>query len=89
MRITDLRDSVFHAELILDRDTRLSARVSDAVALALHLGIPIHAEDTVLDAAAVTNTVIRVEGDDRAQADEVEEFRRFLDTLSPDDFHAT
>ena len=89
MRITNLRDSVFHAELILDRDTRLSARVSDAVALALHLGIPIHAEDTVLDAAAVTNTVIRVEGDDRAQADEVETLRRFLDTLSPDDFHAT
>ena len=86
VRITDLRDSVFHAELILDRDTRVSARVSDAVALALHLGIPIHAEDAVLDAAAVTDTVIRVEGDDRAEAGEVEEFRRFLDTLSPDDF---
>jgi uncharacterized protein len=89
VRITDLRDSVFHAELILDRDTRVSARVSDAVALALHLGIPIHAEDAVLDAAAVTDTVIRVEGDDRAQANEVEEFRRFLDTLSPDDFDTT
>jgi bifunctional DNase/RNase len=70
---------------ILDWDTRLSARVSDAVALALLLGIPIHAEDTVLDAAARAITVIPVEGDDRAQADEVEEFRRFLDTLSPDD----
>ncbi len=89
VHITDLRDSVFHAELILDRDTRVPARVSDAVALALHLGIPIHAEDAVLDAAAVTDTVIRVEGDDRAQAGEVEEFRRFLDTLSPDDFDTT
>src|SRR3712207_6636701 len=86
VRITGLRDGVFHAELILDRDTRVSARVSDAVALALYLGVTIHAEDAVLDAAAVTDSVIRVEGDDRAEANEVEQFRRFRDTLSPDDF---
>jgi bifunctional DNase/RNase len=86
VHITDLRDSVFHAELILDRDTRVPARVSDAVALALHLGIPIHAEDTVLDTIAGSNTVTRVEGDDRARPDEVEEFRRFLDNASPEDF---
>jgi bifunctional DNase/RNase len=66
----------------------VSARVSDAVALALHLGIPIHAEDTVLDAAAVTNTIIRLGDNDPAQADEVEQFRRFLDTASPEDFDA-
>jgi bifunctional DNase/RNase len=88
VRITEVRDNIFHAELILDRDTRVSARVSDAVALALHLGIPIHAEDTVLDAAAVTNTITRLAGDDPAQADEVEQFRRFLDTASPEDFDA-
>ncbi len=85
MRITEVRDNIFYAELILDRDTRVSARVSDAVALALHLGIPIHAEDTVLDTAAVTNTITRL-GDDPAQMDEVEQFRRFLDTASPEDF---
>ena len=56
VRITEVRDNIFYAELILDRDTRVSARVSDAVALALHLGIPIHAEDTVLDTVGVTNT---------------------------------
>jgi bifunctional DNase/RNase len=85
VRITEVRDNIFYAELILDRNTRVSARVSDAVALALHLRIPIHAEDTVLDAAAVANTMIRAQGDDRVP-DEVEEFRRFLDTASPDDF---
>ena len=31
--ITEVRDNIFYAELILDRDTRVSARVSDAVAL--------------------------------------------------------
>ena len=85
VRITEIRDDIFHAELILDQNTRVSARVSDAIALALHLSVPIHADDTVLDAAAVANTAIRTQGDDRAP-DEVEEFRRFLDTASPEDF---
>jgi uncharacterized protein len=88
VRITEVRDNIFSAELVLDRGTRVSARVSDAVALALHLRIPVHADDRVLDAAAVANTVIRVEGEDRAQADEVEELRRFLDTAIPEDFDA-
>jgi uncharacterized protein len=87
VRITEIRDNIFHAELILDQNTRVSARVSDAIALALHLRVPIHAEDTVLDAAALANTAIRTEGGDHAP-DEVEEFRRFLDTTSPEDFDA-
>jgi uncharacterized protein len=83
--ITEVRDNIFYAELILDQNTRVSARVSDAIALALHLGVPIHAEDTVLDTTAVAHTAIRTEGDDRTP-DEVEQFRRFLDTASPEDF---
>jgi bifunctional DNase/RNase len=86
VRITALRDSIFHAELILDRDTRVSARVSDAIALALHLNIPIHAEDTVLDTAAVTDPATHPARDD-SHADEVEQFRRFLDTAAPEDFN--
>jgi len=86
VRITEIRDNIYYAELILDRNTRVSARVSDAIALALHLGAPIHAEDTVLDAAAVAHTAVRREGDEGAPADEVEQFRRFLDTASREDF---
>ena len=78
VRITEVRDNIFYAELILDQHTRVSARVSDAIALALHLGVPIHADDTVLDAAAVTNTALHADSADRA-SDEVEKFRRFLD----------
>ena len=85
MRITEVRDNIFYAELILDHHTRVSARVSDAIALALHLGVPIHAEDIVLDTAGVANTAIHADGDDHAP-DEVEQFRRFLDTASPEDF---
>src|SRR5689334_23209865 len=65
VRITEVRDNIFYAELILDQNTRVSARVSDAIALALHLGVPIHAEDTVLTTAAVAHTAIRAEGDDQ------------------------
>ena len=86
VRITEVRGNIFYAELILDRNTRVSARVSDAVALALHLGAPIHAEDTVLDAAAVARTAVRTEADEGVATDEVEQFRRFLDTTSPEDF---
>ena len=39
----------------------------------------------MLDTAAVADTAIRAEGDDRAP-DEVEQFRGFLDTASPEDF---
>src|SRR5215212_8222324 len=66
VRITEIRDNIFYAELILDHHPRASARVSDAIALALHLGVPIYAEGVVLDMAAVANTAIRAEGDDRA-----------------------
>src|SRR3954466_13571070 len=62
VRITEVRDNIFYAELILDRNTRVSARVSDAIALALHLGASIHAEDTVLDAAAAAPTPPRLRG---------------------------
>jgi bifunctional DNase/RNase len=100
--ITELRGSVFHAELVLDGDTTVSARVSDAVALALHLDVPIQAEDGVLDVAglAEANLVETSEGaddeidepvgepvDDRA--DEVERFRRFLDSATPEDFRGS
>jgi bifunctional DNase/RNase len=92
VQITMLRDSVFHAALVLDADTTVSARVSDAVAIALHLGVPIRAEEAVLDEAALPETQVIDTGaaeeapSETEQADEVEEFRRFLDSASPEDF---
>jgi bifunctional DNase/RNase len=70
--LTSFRDPVHRADGSLarpyyaaTRNIRVSARVSDAIALALRLGIPIHAENTVLDAAADACTAFRAEGDDR------------------------
>jgi bifunctional DNase/RNase len=93
VRITMLRDSVFHAELVFDDDVRVSARVSDAVAMALHVDVRIEAEDAVLDEAAVAEIGLIGPGDEDdgpaenpSEQEEVERFRRFLDNASPEDF---
>ena len=95
MRITTVRDNIFYAELVFDGDARVSARVSDAVTLALHLGVPIHAEDAVLDEVGLADAEIvdagavasgATEQGPVEAAEEIERFRRFLDTASPEDF---
>src|SRR5215216_3541751 len=78
VRITDLQEGTYFAELVFDGDVRVSARPSDSIALALRVGVPIHAEENVLAEAGL---IIPDE-----QEDEVEKFREFLDSVSPEDF---
>jgi hypothetical protein len=62
----------------------LSARPSDAVALAIRLGIPVYVADEVLDEAGLD-----LEEEDEEQTDtheELEKFRAFLEDLNPEDF---
>ena len=80
IRITELRDGVFYAELVFASGVEVSARPSDAIALALRTGTPIFGADAVLDEAGI---VIADE-----QEDEVERFIAFLDEISPEDFGA-
>lgn len=80
VRITRLEEGVFYAELDLGDGAIVSARPSDAIAVALRTGSPILVEDTVLDEAGV---VIPDE-----EEDEVERFREFLDQVTPEDFGA-
>jgi len=78
VRITDLRDGVFYAELHLTGGVEVSARPSDAIALALRTGTPIFGEEDVLAEAGIAIP--------DEQEDEVEKFREFLDQISPEDF---
>jgi len=78
VRITELRDGVFHAELAFADGVVVSARPSDAIALALRTGTPIVGAEAVLDEAGIE---IPDERDD-----EVEKFKEFLDQISPEDF---
>jgi bifunctional DNase/RNase len=78
--ITELRDDVFYAELEFANGVSVSARPSDAIALALRTGTAIVGDESVLAAAGIS-----IPDEDESE-DEVERFREFLDTISADDF---
>jgi bifunctional DNase/RNase len=85
--ITDLRDDTYYAHIYLKTDTQeheIDARPSDALALAIRTNCPIYISEIVAKKALITNKVTKVEKpiDD----DEIAEFRRFLDDITPDDF---
>lgn len=98
IRITELRDGVFFAELVFPGGVTVSARPSDAIALALRVGATIYGTESVLSEAGVAMPEGQeedAETDDDApdldpaeQETQVEQFREFLDTISPDDFAA-
>ncbi|MDH4144524.1 MAG: bifunctional nuclease family protein [Acidimicrobiia bacterium] len=82
--VTELRDRTFYAELKLRTGAGLqtiSSRPSDAIALAVRTGTPIYVAETVLAEAAYREEEQKVDQDEV-----VEEFRRFIDNVSPDDF---
>lgn len=80
VRITALTDGVFYAILVFASGIEVSARPSDAIALALRTQTPILAADEVLDAAGIELP------EDEPSEDEVERFREFLDQVNPEDF---
>lgn len=91
VQVTALEDGVFYALLVFGNGVEVSARPSDAIALALRAEVPILATDAVLDAAGIDlpDEGDEPEGGDGASApgeDEVEEFRAFLEQVSPEDF---
>ena len=76
--ISDLKDGVFYAELGFEGGVTVSARPSDAIALAMRTGAVIRSEEAVLVEAGIAIP--------DEQEDEVERFREFLDTITPEDF---
>jgi len=78
VRITELRDGTFYAVLVFVDSVEVSARPSDAIALALRTGTTIYGADEVLDEAGIEVL--------DEQEDEVERFRDFLEQITPADF---
>jgi bifunctional DNase/RNase len=78
VNITALRDGIFFADLIFSNGREVSARPSDSIALALRTGASIFVSEEILDEAGVAIP--------DEQEDEVEKFREFLDTITPEDF---
>lgn len=85
--ITEVRDHTFYAELhfrTATGQTIVSSRPSDAIALAVRSGAPIFAEESLLDEAAVEAPEVTAGEDDEETI--LDEFRDFLDDITPDDF---
>ena len=81
--ITEMRDSIFFADLALDMsgtEVEVSSRPSDAIALAVRTGTPVFALAGVLEDAGV-----HFEEDDEND-DEVARFREFLEEVTVEDF---
>jgi uncharacterized protein len=82
--ITEMRDSVFYADLSFDisgREVHVSSRPSDAIALAVRTGTPVFAFPSVLDDAGVV-----FEEEEENEEEEVARFREFLEEATIEDF---
>jgi hypothetical protein len=98
VEITELVDNTFFANLRLVRTNEeiiVSARPSDAVALALRVGAPILVSDDLMAAEGKVMQLAYDEDDEEyvaldtpSEADLVAQLREFLDQVRPEDFDA-
>ncbi len=82
--VTELRDNTFYASITIQQDgaeIEVDSRPSDAIALAVRAEAPIFADDRVIEESA-----IEFEGEEVNEEEIVDEFRKFLDRVTPDEF---
>ena len=82
--VTELRDNTFYASITISvngSEVEIDSRPSDAIALAVRAGAPIFAADSVIEESA-----IEFEHEDVNEEEIVEEFKKFLEDVSPEDF---
>ena len=81
--VTELRENTFYAQITVQQDgseIEIDSRPSDAIALAVRAEAPIFVADEVIDESA-----IEFEGEE-SEEEIVDEFRKFLDQVTPDEF---
>jgi len=92
--VSGLKDDTFYANLALSVDGEkldIDSRPSDALALAVRVGAPIYAEETVLEKAGI---MLDEEGGKRVSEDRLDEqelrglsaYKDFINTLDLEDF---
>jgi hypothetical protein len=82
--VTELRENTFFALITISVDgseIEVDSRPSDAIALAVRSDAPIYAADSVIEESA-----IEFEHEDVNEEKVVEEFKKFLDEVKPEDF---
>ena len=83
--VTELRDSTFYASITIQQDgseLEVDSRPSDAIALAVRAEAPIFVDDRVIEESAIEFA----EGEEVNEEEIVDEFRKFLDQVTPDEF---
>jgi bifunctional DNase/RNase len=84
--VTELRENTFYALITVAVDgteIEIDSRPSDAIALAVRVDAPIFAAESVIEESA-----IEFEHEDVNEEEMVEEFKKFLDEVKPEDFGA-
>lgn len=84
VEVTRIDDGTFFAEILLTTalgDRIIDARPSDAVALASRVGAPMWVADEVMTEAGVPDVLTETDASER-----LDEFKRFLDDVEPEDF---
>jgi uncharacterized protein len=82
--VTELRENTFYAQITVAVDgseIEIDSRPSDAIALAVRADAPIFAAEAVIEESA-----IEFEHEDVNEEEVVEEFKKFLDEVKPEDF---
>ena len=82
--VTELRDNTFYASITISvngSEIEIDSRPSDAIALAVRCQAPIFAAEEVIDESS-----IEFEHEVEDQEEVVEQFKDFLDEVSPEDF---
>jgi len=82
--VTDLKENTFYASITVAQngsEMEIDSRPSDAIALAVRAEAPIYANERVIEESA-----IEFEGEEVNEEEIVDEFRKFLDDVSPDQF---
>ncbi|HWG56420.1 MAG TPA: bifunctional nuclease family protein [Gaiellaceae bacterium] len=93
--VTELRENTFYARITIQQDgaeIELDSRPSDAIALAVRSNAKIYAADEVIEESGIEFEGEGAEGEEQiagvqplSELDPAE-FRRFLDSVSPDEF---
>ncbi len=88
MDVTRIDEGTFYAELTLTTPSGpqvLDSRPSDAIALALRADAPIWVADEVIDEAGIPAEMVDF-GRRRGDEEKLDEFKKFLDEVDPEDF---
>ena len=82
--VTELRENTFYASITVQQngsELEIDSRSSDAIAVAIRAHAPIYAADSVIEESA-----IEFEGEEVNEDEIVDEFRKFLDNVTPAEF---